>query len=193
MTDILNMPPLPPRDQFEFTLGEKRKNYKLRCAVRKRMMRKLTLIFKKIGLVTERLKAHGLSGSEGSRLNQYTSKIMTAMYHLIKLKDFRTPQATRAFARVYILITPIFYGPYFADVAENGTNLVYAVSLAVMTSLALVGLFNVQKGLEDPFRSGIDSIDMNEWMSDFRTQIGDAEDQPQTQRHKPQDSPLDCV
>jgi hypothetical protein len=81
--------------------------------------------------------------------------------------------ATRAFARVYILIHPIFWGPYYAQIVSDmikdeaggyygedvydlpsytkGFVVFYACCMSVITSLAMLGLFNVRYSLEDPF------------------------------------------
>jgi hypothetical protein len=81
--------------------------------------------------------------------------------------------ATRAFARVYILIHPIFWGPYYAQLVSDilhdkaggysGADvydvptytsrfvIFYACCMSVITSLAMLGLFNVRYSLEDPF------------------------------------------
>ena len=105
------------------------------------------------------------------------------------IKRYRTPIATRAFARVYIFLHPIFWGPYYAYLVEQMLNEdaslgdamlsgstanvvmanVYACVLSVLTSLAMQGLFNVRYRMEDPFLcevgagekyAGLDQIDV---------------------------------
>ena len=56
----------------------------------------------------------------------------------------------RAFARVYILLTPIAFGPYYALVAQS-TNILFAILLSIITSSAMQGLYNLRFQLEDPF------------------------------------------
>jgi hypothetical protein len=54
---------------------------------------------------------------------------------------------------MYILITPVVFGPYYAHVAGAGleedeegqkTNLGFAIALSVMISMAMQGLFNLR-------------------------------------------------
>jgi hypothetical protein len=129
--------------------------------------------FQKLSLTTEVLKYAGMPGNESARLRQFHKDAYMAWENLRFLKTYRTPMATRAFARVYILIHPIFWAPYYAyivsemlhdeaggytgeDVYEvptytKGLVMFYACCLSVITSLAMLGLFNVRYSLEDPF------------------------------------------
>jgi len=85
--------------------------------------------------------------------------------------SYRTPTGLRAFARLYILLHPLFVGPYYAWVAGAGrdnnvdswpfqTSLGFAIALAIFTAVAMQGLFNVEVGLEDPFdeSEGLDDV-----------------------------------
>ena len=129
--------------------------------------------FQKLSLTTEVLKYAGMPGNESARLRQFHKDAYVAWENLRFLKTYRTPMATRAFARVYILIHPIFWAPYYAylvgemlhdeaggytgedvyDVTDytRGFVMFYACCLSVITSLAMLGLFNVRYSLEDPF------------------------------------------
>lgn len=62
--------------------------------------------------LVQHLKTLGLPGGEAHRLDQYISKVGIAFERLCCLKEYRTPQAFRAFARVYILLIGALYGPY---------------------------------------------------------------------------------
>jgi hypothetical protein len=116
--------------------------------------------------MVQHLKMLGLPGGEAHRLDQYLSKVAIAFEHLTYLKEYRTPQAFRAFARVYILTIGALYGPYFVylgrglDKAEH--NLAVAIAFACGIQLAMSGLFNVMLGLEDPFsgRGRLDNINV---------------------------------
>ena len=55
----------------------------------------------------------GQPGNESSRMRQYVTMTMKAWEKLKYIKRYRTPIATRAFARVYIFLHPIFWGPYW--------------------------------------------------------------------------------
>lgn len=58
-----------------------------------------------------------------------------------------------------MVIMPLFFGPYYAWVAEETGSFVFALFLSLFGSLALVALLNVATDLEDPFTEyGRDSI-----------------------------------
>lgn len=61
--------------------------------------------------LVQQLKVQGLPGGEAHRLDQYISKVGIAFERLCCIKEYRTPQAFRAFARCYILIIGALYGP----------------------------------------------------------------------------------
>jgi hypothetical protein len=132
--------------------------------------------FNKLSMCTEELKYVGFPGNEASRLRQYVYHCMTAWENLRLIKIHRTPIATRAFARVYIFVHPIFWGPYYAllisemlqDNSSDNNNvsagpslstkiwvIAYACLLSCLSSLAMDGLFTVRYRLEDPFASRI--------------------------------------
>lgn len=49
------------------------------------------------------------------------------------------------------------------DMAAEGTNMIFALSLSVMTSMIMTGVFNIEVALEDPFtEDGLDDIRVNE-------------------------------
>jgi len=101
------------------------------------------------------LKIHGLPGGEAHRLDQYISKMSIAFEMLSYLKEYRTPQAFRAFARMYILLVGALYGPYYVYVGKGQDaekdELGVAIAFACGVQLSLGGLFTVMLGLEDPF------------------------------------------
>ena len=118
--------------------------------------------------MVQNLKMLGLPGGEAHRLDQYISKVSIAFDHLSYLKEYRTPQAFRAFARVYILTVGALYGPYYCYVGRGldkvEHNFGVAIAFACGIQLAMSGLFNVMKGLEDPFSGpgGVDNINVPE-------------------------------
>ena len=101
---------------------------------------------------------------------------------------YRTPLGLRAFARVFILILPILYGPYFGEankttrscldsmprymppqlplftfpalaILANDTDIGFSVAFSVAVSMALEGLFHLRMGMEDPFAPLTQSAD----------------------------------
>ena len=73
------------------------------------------------------------------------SKINIAFERLVCIKEYRTPQAFRAFARVYILLFGLMYGPYYIHLAkgdsEEEDNITLALAFACVVQLAISGLF----------------------------------------------------
>lgn len=106
---------------------------------------------------TEEMKKYGFPSGEASRLHQYHQYVQQRFEHLRQFKYYRTPQATRSFGRVYILILPWMTGPYWAWMAE-GTTFYFAVMSSAFTFLVLLGLLNAQQGLEDPFTADYQSL-----------------------------------
>lgn len=50
----------------------------------------------------------------------------------------RTPQVVRAAARVYIiLLVPLFYGPYYAQVRQESASFAFALFFAMIVSTPL--------------------------------------------------------
>jgi hypothetical protein len=128
----------------------------------------------------QRCKTLGLPGGEAHRLDQYISKVGIAFGQLCNLKEYRTPQAFRAFARVYILCIGAMYGPYYLHLSKgsDGTeeNLGSALVFACGIQLAMSGLFNVMLGLEDPFarrggRGQLDSVQVSVLVDMARRQL----------------------
>jgi hypothetical protein len=77
-----------------------------------------------------------------------------AFEQLACLKEYRTPQVFRAFSRVYILLMPVMYGPYYCWLAsETGGSVGLAITFACVLQLAMAGLLNLMLGLEDAFAS----------------------------------------
>ena len=127
-------------------------------------------------------------------MRQYVTMTMKAWEKLKYIKRYRTPIATRAFARVYIFLHPIPLGPllrlprradaqrerHLLDELVGGYPVstscayVYACALSVLTSLAMTGLFNVRYRLEDPFcpdadlvnKSGSDQIHITQELAE---------------------------
>ncbi|CEG39282.1 uncharacterized protein PHALS_09332 [Plasmopara halstedii] len=138
----------------------------------------------------EVMKACGMPANEASRVNQYHWLLEARLERLQNIKFYRTPQATRSFTRIFILALPLFYGPYYVFIARGNeyqaTNFAFCLLLSVSTSLLMIGIFNVERTMEDPFAGGgLDGVRVHEvfqlthqlldecysekYMSDFRT------------------------
>ncbi|TDH65876.1 hypothetical protein CCR75_006706 [Bremia lactucae] len=106
----------------------------------------------------EVMKACGMPANEASRVNQYHWLLLARLERLQNIKFYRTPQATRSFTRLFILVLPVFYGPYYVFIARENenqaTNFAFCLLLSVSTSLLMLGIFNVERTMEDPFAGG---------------------------------------
>lgn len=106
----------------------------------------------------EVMKACGMPANEASRVNQYHWLLEARLERLQNIKFYRTPQATRSFTRLFILALPVFYGPYYVFIARgneyHATNFAFCLVLSVSTSLLMIGIFNVERTMEDPFAGG---------------------------------------
>ena len=163
MRDVLTAPPTTRQVHYHTSWGrtEREKIQKMSHDMNFR----ISQYFDRMSLAVEELKYAGQPGNEASRMRQYVTITMRAWEQLKNIKKYRTPIATRAFARVYIFLHPIFWGPYYAYLvqgmsgdddsgASSGVLIattVYACCLSVLTSLAMMGLFNVRYRMEDPF------------------------------------------
>ncbi|KAF0719713.1 Aste57867_835 [Aphanomyces stellatus] len=113
----------------------------------------------------ETMKELGLPPNEASRINQYHWFLQARVEKLCNIKMYRTPQATRSFTRLFILILPLFYGPYYVYLIESSdgqTSFAFALALSAMTSLVMIGIYNVEKAMEDPFtEEGLDGVQID--------------------------------
>ena len=85
------------------------------------------------------------------------------------MKEYRTPAAMRAFARVYILVLPVLFAPYLVHVTPSTSDtwpgdlnehsrVAFACGIAATVSVMLAGLFSVELSLENPFSPSLDAI-----------------------------------
>ncbi len=110
------------------------------------------------------MKAAGLSETETSRLHQYERYLVDSVECLRQLKSYRTPEALRTFARLFILVLPPLYAPAFASTSVHLGSLSFGIIFAVITTLGLAALFESIEILEDPFVGYVmlDGIDVEE-------------------------------
>lgn len=122
---------------------------------------------RRLSFKVEVVKELGLPANEASRINQYLEILIADIEKLHNIKCYRTPQGTRSMARIFIHLMPWLYGPYHVwvahsvhDVKHSVEGLLFALALSVVMSSAMIGLFNVQRAMQDPFDSaGIDNVD----------------------------------
>jgi hypothetical protein len=107
----------------------------------------------------EILKQEGLPPNEASRIRQWERFIMEYVEELRMIKHYRTPQALRSFARLFSVLLPPLYAPYFADLARQVESLGFAIIFTIITSLALAGLFETIYQMEDPFEPVVARLD----------------------------------
>ena len=100
------------------------------------------------------MKAAGLPAGEKTRITAFENSAYSNYLNLRAVKDYRTSVGLRAYARMYILVTPIAFGPYYALVAQD-TNIYWAVALSIITSSAMQGLYNLRRQLEGNIHIGI--------------------------------------
>jgi len=125
---------------------------------------------RRLSFKVEVVKELGLPANEASRINQYLEILIADIEKLHNLKQFRTPQGTRSMARIFIHLMPWLYGPYHVWVAKSVhkveaghtaslQGLLFSLALSVVMSCAMIGLFNVQRAMQDPFDTGgIDNV-----------------------------------
>lgn len=103
-----------------------------------------------LSVLLQKLRDYDLQAGEMSRINQYSSKILTSVENLKVFWHYRTPITLRAYSKVFIYTFPLIYAPYFVSVAEKYTHgLEYA--MPIIFSFILVSLDNIQGHLENPF------------------------------------------
>ena len=73
--------------------------------------------------------------------------------------QYRTPVSLQAYSQVFLNIFPILFGPYFAKLC-NDSYLAVGYGVAVIYSVVLVSLDNIQEDLENPF-DGVGDDDVN--------------------------------
>lgn len=103
-----------------------------------------TSMIKRLGKMSEQcefLKLQGLPGNEASRIRQWEQFVVDAVEGLRLLKSYRTPQALRSYSRILSVIVPPFFCPYYADLARSTGSLGLGILYAILTALALTGLF----------------------------------------------------
>jgi hypothetical protein len=120
-------------------------------------------LFSELSSSIERLRDEGnVSATEISRLNQYLRQSIASTKQMRNIAVYRTPRALRSFTRVFLTIFPVVFGPYFAYLASPSYPAI-AYGIAILYTVVLVGLDNIQEGLENPYDGiGVDDIHLGE-------------------------------
>ncbi len=106
--------------------------------------------FSKLSAWVAKFKEYGSAGSENSRLHQYVSKMLVSYGTMKNVFYYRTPITLRAYSKIFIYFFPLLYGPYSASTFEDYSHGI-AYVIAVLYSVILVSLDNLQEHLENPF------------------------------------------
>lgn len=99
---------------------------------------------------------------KASRIRQWERVILIQIEQLHVIKLYRTPQGLRSFARLFSMLLPPFFSPYYAQIAFD-TSLSVAILFCIFTSIALTSLFETVNQMEDPFDliySILDGVDV---------------------------------
>ncbi len=106
----------------------------------------------------EQLRQMGVTSGEVSRSNQALRSIMIEFERMRNIANYRTPVALRAYSSFFLNLFPIIFAPYFANVAYPDYPIV-GYFVAILYSLILVSLDNIQESLENPYDGiGIDDL-----------------------------------
>lgn len=127
-----------------------------------------------MALYCEILKREGLPPNEATRVRQWERMVLEHSEKLKRIKDYRTPQALRSFGRLFSMLLPPFYSALFAELAVTLNSLAMGIIFAVITCVALTGLFETVSQFEDPFipSSVLDGVQSpKEFVGDFEKHI----------------------
>lgn len=125
---------------------------------RRQSKQKVYAIFADFSRSHEQLRAVGVPANEVSRANQYLRQLVIDFERMNNIASYRTPLALRAYSRLFLNLFPLLFGPYFATLAYPDHPAAGYV-VAVIYSLVLVSLDNIQDDLENPF-DGVGADDL---------------------------------
>ncbi len=122
-------------------------------------------VYKAFGEISgsnESMRAAGVPANEVSRVNQFLSKMMIDFENMRNIATYRTPISLRAYSTIFLHTFPIAFGPYFAHLVSKSDFPPVGYGVAVLYSLVLVTLDNIQDDLEDPFDGvGTDDVQLD--------------------------------
>ena len=114
-----------------------------------RLYRIISRRFATLAKLCEVLKREGLPPNEATRVRQWERFVLQQVEVLRAVKLYRTPQALRSFGRLFSVLVPPVYAPFYAQVAVDINSLGLAIVFAVLTSLALTALFETVYQMEE--------------------------------------------
>ncbi|THB64589.1 MAG: hypothetical protein D6E12_14540 [Desulfovibrio sp.] len=115
-------------------------------------------VFSRYSKENEIMRDLGVPANEISRVNQYVRAMIIDFERMRNIHLYRTPMSLRAYSCIFLNIFPILFAPYFAFLIQD-TMPVVGYALAVLYSVILVSLDNIQQVLEDPFDAGGEHVD----------------------------------
>jgi hypothetical protein len=100
----------------------------------------------------EGLRLEGLQSPELAQLNERIRAICVQVENLKNIRIYRTPISMRGYSKFFILLFPVIFGPAFNNMSiDAGKSIWHGLVLAIVYSIILTGLDNVQDALENPF------------------------------------------
>ena len=109
----------------------------------------------------EQLRAAGMAGGEVSRANQYMRNGMADFEQMHNISQYRTPVSLRAYSQVFLNLFPLLFAPYFAYLSTENP-IITGFMMAIMYSVVLVSLDNIQDDLENPYDAlGTDDLNLD--------------------------------
>jgi hypothetical protein len=118
--------------------------------------------FSNYSLSHEALRNAKVPANEISRVNQYLRAMIIEFEKMRNILKYRTPTSLRAYSQVFLNIFPILFGPYFAKLCHD-SYAVIGYGVAVLYSVVLVSLDNIQEELENPYDGiGADDIHLDD-------------------------------
>jgi len=142
--------------------------------VAERLYKSVLVHIGRLGMLCEILKREGLPPNEATRIRQYERYVQYDTERLRNIKNYRTPQALRSFGRIFSILLPPFYAPFFAEMGVMLEHLSVGIIFAALTSIALTGLFETVSQFEDPFieSSVLDGVNVEkELVNDFKEEL----------------------
>jgi predicted membrane chloride channel (bestrophin family) len=117
--------------------------------------------FSVISSSMEKLRDANVSNSEISRCNQYLRAMMIDFERMRNIHIYRTPMSLRAYSQIFLNALPVLFAPYFATISQK-FSFSSGFLVAVLYSLVLVSLDNIQGDLEHPYDEvGVDDLNLN--------------------------------
>lgn len=107
-------------------------------------------IFSRFSRSHELLRKAGVPAPNLNVLNGHLATMAVEFERMRNILLYRTPISLRAYSQIFLNVFPILYGPYFANLCTK-TYTAVGYGVAVLYSVILVSLDNIQEDLESPF------------------------------------------